>query len=322
MTLDGRPERLWIERPADPAPGRLGAESVARVRKIEPSLRTAFLDLGDGVEAVAPLTPGVAEGQALRVQVTAEARRGKAAVVRGLGPTPEGPVPRLLQPGPTLEARLAAAAGEPAVTGREARELADEAEDLALAVEHPLPGGGSLAIETTRALIAVDVDLGAATGDAGRAIRRANLAAVESVARLLRLKGLGGPVVVDLAGAGRDGEALLAAARAAFAPDQPGVVFGPLSRLGLLQLARPWRETPIEHRLLATDGRATPETIAIRLLRALERSGHDDRGGRFEALCSPVVAAFAAPLVVQLGPRFTIRADPGRGPENTDIRRL
>src|SRR5205823_3914164 len=83
-------------------------------------------------------------------------------------------------------------------------------------VLHPLPGGGALAVEPTRALTAIDVDLGDRKGaDAKRLTRAANLAAIELAARLLRLKSLGGIVVIDLVGRGHDAKALLAAARLA-----------------------------------------------------------------------------------------------------------
>ena len=120
--------------------------------------------------------------------------------------------------------------------------MADAAQDEALETIFPLPGGGSFAIEPTRALIAVDVDLGAAAGPAAkRAARAANLAALSEAARVLRLKGLGGLVVIDLAGRGHDGAALLTAAKTAFAPDNPGVAFGPISRFGTLELTVPRR---------------------------------------------------------------------------------
>ncbi|MEM1431529.1 MAG: ribonuclease E/G [Pseudomonadota bacterium] len=61
----------------------------------------------------------------------------------------------------------------------------------------PLPGGGSIAIEPTRALIAVDVNTGRDTSPA--AGLKANLAALAALPRGLRLRGLGGQIVVDLA---------------------------------------------------------------------------------------------------------------------------
>ncbi len=60
-----------------------------------------------------------------------------------------------------------------------------------------LPGGGHMAIEPTRALIAVDVNTGSDTSPA--AGLKANIAAVRDLPRQLRLRGLGGQVTIDFA---------------------------------------------------------------------------------------------------------------------------
>lgn len=60
-----------------------------------------------------------------------------------------------------------------------------------------LEGGASLVIEPTRALVAVDVNTGADTSPA--ASLKANIAAARELPRQLRLRGLGGQVVVDFA---------------------------------------------------------------------------------------------------------------------------
>ena len=325
VLLDGRPERLLIERGDALSVQTAGARAVARVRRVERGLGSAFLDLGAGADAILALTgpaAHVSEGQALEVEVAAPPRRGKGATVRLIGPA-EG-APRLLAPAPGLVDRLRAfAPGLPVVEGPEAREAADTAEEEALAVEHPLGGGASLAVETTRALTAVDVDVGAAGGsDRARGQARLNVRAVAEAARLLRLKGLGGIVVFDLAGRGQDGEAVLAAARAAFAVDQPGVVFGPVSRLGLFQLALPWRETPVAERLLAADGRPSAETTARRLAREIQREAATCT--RVIARCAPETASAAEglkpALVETLGPRFDIVADPALARERFEVR--
>jgi Ribonuclease G/E len=323
VTLDGRPERLLILREGEPQAQRLGARVAARVRRIERAQGSAFLDLGEGPDAVLPLTGharGLAEGAAVEVEITAEARRGKGPVARLLGPAPDAP--RLLAAAPSLAERLQACApGEPIVEGWDAREAADAAQDEALAVEHALPGGGSLAIEPTRALVAIDVDLGGrGGGDARRRTLAGNLAALREAARLLRLKGLAGLVVFDLAGAGQDGPALLAEAKAAFAPDEPGVSLGPVTRFGTLTLALPHRFTPVADLLLDEDGRPTARAMAQRLVRDLQRAGRADPGGRFTGLCAPEVAALARAALPALGPRFDIAEEVGRSRWSTDIR--
>lgn len=60
-----------------------------------------------------------------------------------------------------------------------------------------LPGDGMMHVESTRALVAVDVNTGADTSVA--AGLKANLAAAQALPRALRLRGLGGQVVLDLA---------------------------------------------------------------------------------------------------------------------------
>ena len=318
VTLDGRPERLLIQRDGDAACQALGAVVVGRVRKLERQLALAFVELGDGPDGVLNLRPDMArivEGQAVRVEIRAEARGGKGAQLRLAGEA-EG-APRVLEAAPDIAAELAAATGHPVKTGAEARAMADTAEAEALEQVFALPGGGSIAVERTRALTAVDVDVGErAGGDAKRATRAANLAALATAARVLRLKGEGGLVVVDLAGRGHDGPALLAAARVAFGPDNPGVAFGPISRFGTLELTVPRRRRSIAERLLDAGGRPTPLTLALRLVRALEREALAEPGARVAAAAAPDVAAAAAPylkaLTDRFGGRLQVAADPAR----------
>ena len=319
VTLDGRPERLMIARDGDLAIQGAGAQAVVRVRRVERAQALAFLDLGEGPDAVlnlGPETGAVVEGQALEVEIRAEARHGKGASVRLVGPA-EG-APRLLVPPPSLEERLQGFARDAKlVTGSVARTVADGAQDEALQALFPISGGGTLAVESTRALIAVDVDLGARPGaEAKRVARAANFAAIGAAARILRLKGLGGLVVIDLVGRGHDGLALAAAARAAFGPDNPGVALGAVSRFGTLELTVPRRVRSAVDILLDETGAPSALTIALTLIRALEREAVADGGGRFEALASVEVAQAAAPLLAaltaRLGARLTIREESGR----------
>lgn len=316
VTLEDDPERLIIQRDGDDPRLQLGARLVARVASIEPALTTAFLDLGGGGEAILPYKPDArpVSGQSLEVEIRSEPRRGKLAVARVIGPA-EG-APRLLAAGPDVEAQLRALVREgPILTGRAAREAADEAESEVLETVHPLPGGGDLAIEPTRALVSIDIDLGERKGaDAKRVTRQANLAALGVAARLLRLKGLGGIVVVDLVGRGHDGQTLLAAARAAFGPDNPGVAIGPVGRFGTMELSLPRRTRPLAELLTREDGALSDRTLAQRLVRRLQDEGEAQRGARLTARCAPAVANLAEPLVAQLaqtlGARFAIAADP------------
>jgi Ribonuclease G/E len=315
VTLDGRPERLVVRRDDDDPRLMLGARLVARVASLEPALGTAFLDLGQGAEAILPFRPEArpVRGEALEVEIRAEPRRGKLAVARAFGPG-EG-APRLTAAAPDIAAELQELVRDARlVEGRAARDVADEAEAEALDILHPLPGGGEIAIEPTRALTAIDVDLSDRKGgDAKRVTRQANLAALGMAARLLRLKGLGGIVVIDLVGRGHDGTALLAAARAAFAPDNPGVSIGPVGRFGTMELSLPRRARPLAEILCRADGALSDRTLAQRLIRRIEAEAASQPGARLDARCAPDVARAAASLAKllteQIGARFTITAD-------------
>jgi len=328
VTLDGRPERLLIRRDGDSERLRPGARFAARVRRLEPAMGSAFVDLGEGDEAVLPFRPEdrPVQGSLQEVEIRSEPRLGKLAVVRAVGPA-EG-APRLVAPPPGLAEQLAGFARDAVIVeGRKAREIADAAQAEALGAVHPLPGGGDIAIETTRALTSIDVDLGERKGaEVKRAARQGNLAALGAAARLLRLKSLGGLVVFDLAGRGHDGNALLAAARTAFGPDNPGVAFGPISRFGTLELTIPRRIAPLAERLCRADGASSDLTLALALLRRIESEAQAQPGARLEARCAAAVADAARPLAEQLalriGARFTILADGGVDRERLEVAAL
>jgi Ribonuclease G/E len=323
VTVEGRPERLLIEREGEAWP-RLGLRGRARVTLVDRALGLAVLDLGEGREASLRLKadrapPG--QGQSLDVEIAIEPQGGKPAVARVL--PAEAAIDEAAQ-SPSLEQRLALLApGATVILGAEARAVADEAEDEALAIDHALGGGVSLAIEPTRALTAVDVDLGSGGGDGKRAARQANLAALTALGRLLRLKALGGLVVVDLVGRGHDGPALARAAQTAFAADQPGVVIGPVTKFGTLELALPRRLRPVREILCDGAGRPSVQTLALRFIRAIERQAIAVPGGRFVARCAPEIAAAAAgpaeTLKGIIGARFEVVPDPALRQDQWDI---
>jgi len=325
ITLDGRPERLLLHRHDDEPRLMVGARLVARVASVEPAIATAFLDLGGGLEAILPFKPEArpVRGGAIEIEIRSEPRDGKLAVARQFGEG-EG-APRLLAEAPGMAETLRLFARDAAITeGRAAIEAADDAEAEALETIHPLPGGGTLAIEPTRALTAIDVDLGERKGaDAKRVTRQANLAALAESARLLRLKGLGGLVIIDLVGRGHDGNALLAAARLAFGPDNPGVAIGPVGRFGTMELSIPRRTRPLLERLRGPDGALTDRTLAERLVRRILAEAEAQPGARLSATCAPPVAKAAEPLArllaERIGARFLITPDPDRPRERLDV---
>lgn len=105
----------------------------------------------------------------------------------------------------------------------------------ALATRIELPGGTALSVEETEALVAIDVDVGGEV-DLPAACRNA----AEAIARQIRLRRLGGQIVVDFPrlASPAAGKKLLDAFRALLARDPEPIEFGGRTRLGLVELAR------------------------------------------------------------------------------------
>ena len=105
-----------------------------------------------------------------------------------------------------------------------------------------LPSGGAIVIDHTEALVAVDVNSARSTrgSDIEETATRTNLEAADEVARQLRLRDLGGLIVIDFidmenARNQRDVEQRL---KDALKPDRARVQLGKISRFGLMELSR------------------------------------------------------------------------------------
>ncbi len=106
-----------------------------------------------------------------------------------------------------------------------------------------LPGGGHMMVEPTRALISVDVNTGADTSPA--AALKVNIAAARDLPRQLRLRGLGGQVVVDFAPMAKKDRAILdQVLKAAFKGDGEANLAG-WTTLGLYEMTRKRDRLPL-----------------------------------------------------------------------------
>lgn len=112
-----------------------------------------------------------------------------------------------------------------------------EAIDAVLAANVPLPGGASMMIEPTSALVAVDVNTGA---DASLAAGlKANMATARDLPRQLRLRGLGGQITLDVAPMPKkDRRQFEDALRRAFRADATDTVLAGWTPLGMYELQR------------------------------------------------------------------------------------
>lgn len=109
----------------------------------------------------------------------------------------------------------------------------------------PLAGGGHMMIEPTRALVAVDINTGPDTSPA--ASLKVNIAAARDLPRQLRLRGLGGQVVVDFAPLPKKDRAILdQVIRAAFKHEAAETNLAGWTALGLYEMTRKRDRLPLE----------------------------------------------------------------------------
>lgn len=301
---------LWVRDDADPLTWQAGNRIEARYTGRNAGAAQDFAELDTGeVVAVSGLTdPRPTVGSSLNLIVKAPPRGDKRAVTRLASDDPAAPASE-----PEGAAEVC--------TGLEAETMTLEALEAALATQHPLSGGGTLSIEPTRALVAVDVDGGSDAGigaDFRRRMRRINQDALTETARLLRLKGLGGLVVIDLIGVRHDIEQIRDQARQAFAAFGPEAQIGPLSRFGLLELSLPWTRRPLHERFIAPDGTATPRAEVLRLARDAVRIRRSDPGLGVTLRLGRASGAVADDLfrtyAHELGPMIRFEVDPQCGP--------
>lgn len=118
----------------------------------------------------------------------------------------------------------------------------EEQIDLIYEKKVPLKSGGSIVIEPTEALVSVDVNSGKSTGEKGveDTAFKTNLEAAEEVARQLRLRDLGGLIVIDFIDM-RDKKHISAVEKTlktALKTDKARVTVGRISQFGILEMSR------------------------------------------------------------------------------------
>ncbi len=108
--------------------------------------------------------------------------------------------------------------------------------------EVPLPSGGAIVIEETEALIAIDVNTGSHKnkGKENDTIYQVNCEAADEVARQIRLRNIGGLIIIDFIDMKqrRHRNAIHARMREAMAADKAKTHILPISPLGIMQMTR------------------------------------------------------------------------------------
>lgn len=166
-----------------------------------------------------------------------------------------------------------------------------------------LPSGGAVVIDHTEALVSVDVNSGRATkgADIEETALRTNLEAADEVARQLRLRDLGGLIVIDFidmesAKNQREVENRL---RDALHFDRARVQMGKISRFGLLELSRQRLRPALAEtsyipcpRCTGTGHIRSTESAALHILRILEEEAMKENTGAIHAQVPVDVGTF------------------------------
>jgi len=153
-----------------------------------------------------------------------------------------------------------------------------------------LPSGGAVVIDHTEALVAIDVNSGRATkgADIEETALKTNLEAADEIARQLRLRDLGGLIVIDFIDmespkSQREVENRL---KEALHYDRARVQTGKISRFGLLELSRQRLRPALAETSYITCPRCTgtghirsTESAALHILRILEEEAMKENTG-------------------------------------------
>ena len=178
----------------------------------------------------------------------------------------------------------------------------EDAIDAALVARVALPSGGGIVIEGTEALTAIDVNSGRFVGGAGPqdSAVRTNLEAATEVARQIRLRNIGGVIVVDFIDL-EDDEAwpeILEKLEAGFITDRVHCRVVGRTEAGLVELIRRRRRRPLAEILLndcdqceGTGRIRNAETTAYDVLRALRREALHGVDGPLTVCVDPSVEA-------------------------------
>jgi ribonuclease G len=163
-----------------------------------------------------------------------------------------------------------------------------------------LKSGGYLVIDQTEAMTTVDVNTGTYVGHRNLAetIFKTNLEAAHAIARQLRLRNLGGMIIVDFIDMGDPDHKrqVLRALERALARDRVKASIADMSALGLVEITRKRTRESLEHLLCETcpacKGRGvlkTPETVTYEIFREILREARQFGTDQYLVVASQVV---------------------------------
>jgi ribonuclease G len=208
----------------------------------------------------------------------------------------------------------------------------------ALARRVDLKSGGYLIVDQTEALTTVDVNTGGYVGarNFDETIYKTNLEAAQAIARQLRLRNLGGIIIIDFIDMQREEhrEHVLSELRKQLQRDRTKVTVSGFSSLGLVEMTRKRTRESLAHMLCepcpTCEGRGqvrTARTVCYDILREILREARQFSPREFRVVASAAVvemlldeeSAHLAGLSDFIGKPISLQTEPTMSPEQYDI---
>ncbi|MDM1485617.1 Rne/Rng family ribonuclease [Acinetobacter towneri] len=169
--------------------------------------------------------------------------------------------------------------------------------------EVKLPSGGSIVIDQTEALVSIDINSAKSTRgqDVEDTALNTNLEAAEEIARQLRLRDIGGLVVIDFIDMTKDRNQRMVEAklREATQSDRARIQFGQLSRFGLMEMSRQRLRPSLEEatgyvcpRCHGTGMVRDLRSLSLSIMRKVEEIALRERHGEVQVEVPVEIAAF------------------------------
>ncbi|MHA7815105.1 MAG: ribonuclease E [Pseudohaliea sp.] len=166
-----------------------------------------------------------------------------------------------------------------------------------------LPSGGSIVIDPTEALVSIDINSARATKGSNieDTALQTNLEAADEIARQLRLRDMGGLIVIDFIdmSASRNQRQVENRMRDALALDRARVQVGRISRFGLLEMSRQRLRPSLGETSAIVCPRCTGQgtirdtkSLALSILRLMEEEAIKERSAEVRAIVPVDVAAY------------------------------
>lgn len=260
---------------------KIGQTYCARITKIDMRLSAAFLDLGNQsaiLQYKGPRPKYLIEGNAIIVKVTKSNHLEKSANVKYSGDA------KAAQPCPALLSDVSDWGIWPKprdATGNEKQILIETIDDV-LATKVALNGGGSIIIEPTKAMTAIDIDAdGRISGGTNQSNfnHKLNLEAAKTIARQIRLRNISGLIIIDFVGAPSKLEApfLIDALKLGLSDGRKCEIL-PISKFGICEIARERIGASLHELVSETKIAKTAHRIAVEAINALALALQTSKG--------------------------------------------